>query len=105
MNELSLLMTEIGEPLGAGFMEFPDGPLAQTYCRAYRRYYETKPMAYREGALLFPAGDTNDHDTAIKTCYANQYTVDWKKLETKSPKAAAVGEQSKKQKPPPNLGR
>ncbi|MBQ9115891.1 MAG: hypothetical protein IJY04_02600 [Clostridia bacterium] len=88
MNEIVSHLMEIGEPLAAGFLEFPDGPLAQTYCRAYRRYYESCPLIYREGALLFPAGDTNDVLPAVKTCYARQYVVDWNALEKKSPLAA-----------------
>lgn len=88
MNEIVNLMMEIGEPLAAGFMQYPDGPLPLTYCRAYRRYYENCPIVYRKGALLFPAGDTNDVAPAVKTCYARQFAVDWSALEKKSSRAA-----------------
>ena len=88
MNEIATLMMQIGEPLAAGFMEYPDGPLPQTYCRAYRRYYENCPIVYRSGAPLFPCGDTNDKGLAVSTCYARQYAVNWAELERKSPIAA-----------------
>ncbi len=88
MNEIVTLMMDIGEYLAAGFMEYPNGPLPQTYCRAYRRYYENCPLVYRIGAPLFPCGDTNDKDLAVSTCYARQYAVNWKELEKKSPIAA-----------------
>ena len=81
-------MMEIGEPLAAGFLEYTDGPLPQTYCRAYRRYYENCPIVYRTGAPLFPAGNTNDKNMAVRTCYARQYDVNWDALEKKSPRAA-----------------
>jgi len=87
MTDIVTHMMEIGEPLAAGFLEFPDGPLPLTYCRAYRRYYENRPIVYREGAPLFPAGDTNDSQYAVMTCYARQYVVDWNKLSSKSTRA------------------
>lgn len=81
-------MMEIGEYLAAGFMEYPDGPLPQTYCRAYRRYYENRPIVYCTGAPLFPCGDTNDNGLAVSSCYARQYAVNWNELEKKSTVAA-----------------
>jgi formate C-acetyltransferase len=88
MSEIVRHLMEIGEYLAAGFMEYPDGPLPLTYCRAYRRYYENCPIVYRMGAPLFPCGDTNDKGLAVATCYARQYTVNWNALEKKSPVAA-----------------
>lgn len=97
MNADVKLMNDIGEPYAAGFLEFPDGPLPRTYCRAYRRYLETKPLVYKENAPLFPAGDTRDKDRAVKFCFAQQYEVNWDRLREKSPLAAeAFGEFNKK---------
>lgn len=47
---------DIGEPLAAGLLEYPEGPLELTYCRGYRRYFEHCPIVYQAGAPLFPAG-------------------------------------------------
>lgn len=88
MNDTVSHFFEIGEYLAAGFMEYHNGPLPQTYCRAYRRYYENRPLIYRSGAPLFPCGDTNDKGIAVSTCYARQYSVNWNELERKSPQAA-----------------
>ena len=81
-------MKELGEETAAGLLEYPDGPLPLTYCRAYRRYYETCPLVYKEGALLFPAGCTEDTSHAVCISYAHQYSVNWARLEKKSPEAA-----------------
>ena len=59
MKDIVQHMMEIGEPMAAGFLEYPDGPLPLTYCRAYRRYYENCPIVYRAGAPLFPCGNTS----------------------------------------------
>jgi len=40
-------LLDVGEPFAAGLLEYSDGPLPMTYCRAYRRYYETCPIVYR----------------------------------------------------------
>lgn len=100
MNEKAKYLLELGEPFAAGFLEFADGPLPMTYCRAYRRYYETCPIVYREGAPLFPAGITTfaypvpsraeDPLTSVFPQYAEQYTVNWRRLECKDAKAAAI---------------
>ena len=58
MNDHVQLMYSIGKPMAAGFLEYPDGPLPLTYCRAYRRYYEACPIVYRAGAALYPVGNT-----------------------------------------------
>ena len=60
MKDAVQLMQSIGEPMAAGFLEYPDGPLPLTYCRAYRRYYETCRIIYRAGAPLFPCGLTTE---------------------------------------------
>ena len=106
MNEHVELMMKIGEPMAAGFLEYPDGPLPLTYCRAYRRYYEHCPLVYRAGSPLFPTGnnssncypwlrdleDTKDWETfpSVAPQYANQYAVWWAGLEKKSPRAAEI---------------
>lgn len=94
-------LSDIGEPFAAGLLEFANGPLPMTYCRAYRRYYEICPIVYREGAPLFPAGCTTSAyywDTEKKTKqymsvvphYAHQYSVNWDRLEKTSPRAANI---------------
>ncbi len=101
MNETVQYLLNIGEPFAAGLLEFSDGPLPQTFCRAYRRYYETCPIVYRAGAPLFPAGDTTSpypmpmkngetSPICVYPHYAHQYDVDWKRLEAKDPYAAAL---------------
>lgn len=89
MNNLRTLMQSLGEHLAAGFLEYPEGPLPRTYCRAYRRYYETCPLVWRKDAPLFPAGVTEDTTHAVRVCYAHQYAVDWERLERMSPEAAS----------------
>ncbi len=95
------LLNDIGEPFAAGLLEYANGPLPMTYCRAYRRYYEACPIVYQEGAPLFPVGCTTSAwhwDAKTKTeqfmCvipnYALQYSVHWDKLEQKSPRAAEI---------------
>jgi len=100
MKDIVQHMMEIGEPMAAGFLEYPDGPLPLTYCRAYRRYYENCPIVYRAGAPLFPCGNTSkeaypwlytDFDPqrpCVAPQYAQQYAVHWENLEKKSPRAA-----------------
>ena len=101
MNSKSQYLLQIGEPVAAGFLEYPEGPLPMTYCRGYRRYYETCPIVYRAGEPLFPAGNTSDPypfaDSAgnvqpicVYPQYAHQYMVDWDRLEAKDAKAASV---------------
>ena len=98
MNPNAQYFLEIGEPFASGLLEFPEGPLPQTYCRAYRRYYETRPIVYRPGAPLFPAGVTIgmyiDEKTGSKVCvtpqYAKQYEIHWEELEKKSLRAAEI---------------
>ena len=58
MTDAVQLMLSIREPMAAGFLEYPEGPLPLTYCRAYRRYYENCRLVYRAGAPLFPCGNT-----------------------------------------------
>lgn len=94
-------LLSVGEPVAAGFLEYPEGPLPRTYCRAYRRFYETCPIVYKAGAPLFPAGNTvepypyaNAAGETQTICvfpqYAHQYSVDWEGLEAKDPKAASI---------------
>ena len=104
MNNAVQLLFDIGEPFAAGLLEYANGPLPQTYCRAYRRYYEVCPLVYRSGALLFPAGCTEpafdwdpDHadryakqPMSVVPTYARQYDIHWDKLEKKSPRAAEI---------------
>lgn len=101
MNESVQLMLTIKEPMAAGFLEYPEGPLPLTYCRAYRRYYENCRLVYRAGAPLFPCGNTTvgaywdrTDDGIDEPCvapqYAHQYNVWWEKLEEKSPRAAEI---------------
>ncbi|MBQ9785453.1 MAG: hypothetical protein IJW29_08120 [Clostridia bacterium] len=101
MNRVQLMM-DIGEPMAAGFLEYPDGPLPRTYCRAYRRYYENCRLVYRAGAPLFPCGNTSvgaypwlrtDDGTGepcVAPAYAHSYEVYWGGLEKKSPEAAEI---------------
>ncbi len=88
MERLRQLMLSLGENLAAGFLEYPEGPLPLTYCRAYRRYYETCPLVWKKDAPLFPAGVTEDTTHAVCVCYAHQYRVNWDRLEEMSPEAA-----------------
>ncbi|MBQ9131878.1 MAG: hypothetical protein IJX62_05355, partial [Clostridia bacterium] len=105
MNENSQYLLSVGEPFAAGLLEIPNGSVEEVYCRAYRRYYETCPIVYREGAPLFPCGKTvgsyvpvlptngeqKDPVRAFVTPqYALQYLIRWKELEIKSPRAAEI---------------
>jgi formate C-acetyltransferase len=101
MNENVQYLIQVGEPFAAGLLEYPEGPLPMTYCRAYRRYYETCPIVYRSGAPLFPAGvtttpyqtfmaDGTETRTSIYPHYAHQYWVNWPHLEQKDAHAAAI---------------
>lgn len=101
MTDAVQLMLSIREPMAAGFLEYPEGPLPLTYCRAYRRYYENCRLVYRAGAPLFPCGNTTvgaywdrTDDGIDEPCvspqYAHQYNVWWEKLEEKSPSAAEI---------------
>lgn len=101
MNENVQYMQSVGEPFAAGLLEFAEGPLPMTFCRAYRRYYETCPIVYRAGAPLFPAGvtthpyrtvmaDGTETKTAIYPHYAHQYWANWPLLEQKDARAAAI---------------
>ena len=101
MNSNSRYLLKIGEPVAAGFLEYADGPLPMTYCRAYRRYFETCPIVYQAGAPLFPAGNTVDpypyadeagqeNPICVYPQYAHQYSVDWDRLEAKDQKAASI---------------
>ena len=101
MNETVQYLLNVGEPFAAGLLEFPEGPLPVTYCRAYRRYYETCPIVYRAGAPLFPAGHIAEaynipmpngetSRTAVYPHYAHQYMVNWKRLEAKDTRAAEI---------------
>ena len=95
------LLKELGEPMAAGLLEYAEGPLAKTYCRGYRRYYETCAIVYEAGAPLFPAGVTERDYTAknargetvpmaVFPHYAHQVEYDWGHLEEKSPEAAKI---------------
>ncbi len=100
MQDIVSHLLEIGEPMAAGFLEYPDGPLPLTYCRAYRRYYENCAIVYRAGAPLFPCGNTSKgaypwmrteldcDEPCVAPQYAHQYAVQWEFLEKKSPRAA-----------------
>jgi len=102
MNANAQYLLEIGEPFASGLLELPEGSLAEIYCRAYRRYYETCPIYYRAGAPLFPVGLTTDsyeYPSALEgingqVCvipqYAHQYAVNWDALRQKSPRAEAI---------------
>ena len=103
MNEQVKLMLSVGEPMAAGFLEYPDGSLPRTYCRAYRRYYENCRLVYRAGSPLFPTGntsvgtyprsrtlDTLSQNPCVAPHYAHQYAVYGEGLEHKSPEAADV---------------
>ena len=94
-------LLDVGEPFAAGLLEYSDGPLPMTYCRAYRRYYETCPIVYRAGAPLFPAGitthpyatvmaDGTETKTYVYPHYAHQYWVNWPCLEQKDAHAADI---------------
>ena len=53
MNEKAQYLLAVGEPFAAGLLELAESDsLPEIYCRAYRRYYETCPIYYREGAPL-----------------------------------------------------
>ena len=101
MNDPIRLLLSVGEPMAAGFFEYPDGPVERTYCRAYRRYYENCKIIYKEGSPLFPTGntslgaypwnrtlDTLDDEFCVAPQYAHQAAVYWEGLEKKSPEAA-----------------
>ena len=101
MNDLVQYMRNIGEPFAAGLLEYAEGPLPQTYCRAYRRHYEICPIVYRAGAPLFPAGQTAGsyqvplpNGEMSRLCvhphYAHQYWVNWPKLEEKDARGAEI---------------
>lgn len=101
MNEHVQYLLNIGEPFAAGLLEYAEGPLPMTYCRAYRRYYETCPIVYRAGAPLFPAGitthpyvtvmaDGTETKTYVYPHYAHQYWINWPGLEQKDAHAAAI---------------
>ncbi len=96
MNETVKYLFDIGEPFAAGLLEYPNGPLPMTYCRGYRRYYETCPLVYCAGAPVFPVGVTSGEisqgrDPSSLLCvfphYAHQYQVYWEELKSKSPRA------------------
>ena len=102
MNERAQLMMDIGEPMAAGFLEYPEGSLPRTYCRAYRRYYECCRLVYRAGSPLFPTGNTSvgtyswlrtddgTEEPCVAPGYAHPYVVYWEGLEKKSPRAADI---------------
>ena len=101
MNNDAQYLWNLGETFAAGMLEFSHGPLPKTYCRAYRRYYETFPIVYKSGALLFPSGFTTgsyifkcddgiDREAFVYPQYALQYEINWKRLEQKDAKAAAI---------------
>ena len=108
MNERSEYMMKIGEPLAAGLLEYEDGPISLAYCRAYRRYYESRPLIYSSGAPLFPVGLTTDYPytlpnseggeerVAVIPHYAHQYEVDWKVLREKGERAVAIVQEMQK---------
>ena len=80
---------DIGEPLAAGLLEYPEGPLELTYCRGYRRYFEHCPIVYQAGAPLFPAGLSPVTSTmAVFPSYAHPFMIRWERLERKSTQAA-----------------
>ena len=101
MQDKIQLMQRIGEPVAAGLLEYAEGPLAKTYCRGYRRYYETCAIVYEAGAPLFPTGVTDGRYTAKNAMgetvpmtvfphYAHQVEYRWEDLEEKSPDAARI---------------
>lgn len=105
MNANAQYLLDIGEPFASGLLELADsGSLAEIYCRAYRRYYETCPIKYRAGAPLFPAGvttrpyeypataplETPIHRTCVFPHYAYQYMVDWNTLKLKSARGEEI---------------
>ena len=91
MNDTIQHLFDIGEPLAAGLLEYPEGSVELTYCRGYRRYLEHCPIVYREGAPLFPSGHSPVIGTmAVYPCHAHPFMVDWNRLEQKSTRAAEI---------------
>lgn len=97
------LLQSINEPFAAGLLEYADGPLEFTYCRGYRRYFESCPIVYKKGAPLFPAGITTGgysweqtqadrikNQLSVFPDYAHQYMINWEILESKSKKACDI---------------
>ena len=91
MNQTAALFFQIGEPLAAGLFEEPDASTAKKFCRAYRRYFENCPVpVYDHGKPLFPACEMDRSALAVTPEYGMQYGVNFRKLEAKSPEAAAI---------------
>lgn len=108
MNEKAQYLLAVGEPFAAGLLELAESDsLPEIYCRAYRRYYETCPIHYSEGAPLFPVGYTVGayaypaplldegvtHTTCVIPSYAHQYTANLVRLRQKDRRAAEIFEE------------
>ncbi len=91
MNETVQLFFDIDEPLAAGLLEYPDGPIELTYCRGYRRYFENVPIVYQANSPLFPSGLSPETDTmSVVPNHARVFWVDWNRLESKDVGAAKI---------------
>jgi len=90
MNDFAQLFFDIDEPFAAGFFEIEGGDIARSFCRAYRRYYESCPIFYNDGAPLYPVGNTTPADFAVRPCYCNQFSFNKGRLAQKSERAAEL---------------
>ena len=91
MNETVQLFFDIDEPLAAGLLEYPDGPIELTYCRGYRRYFENVPIVYESGAPLFPSGLSPVTSTmAVFPNHAHPFIVNGELLKQKSIRASKI---------------
>ena len=91
MNETVQLFFDIDEPLAAGLLEYPDGPIELTYCRGYRRYFEHVPIVYESGAPLFPSGFSPVTSTmAVYPNHAHPFIVNGELLKQKSMLASKI---------------
>ena len=91
MNETVQHLFDIGEPLAAGLLEYPNGPLELTYCRGYRRFFENCTIVYRKGAPLFPTGEyMSASNMAVYPIHSHPFWIEWDHLEKKSSCAVEI---------------
>jgi len=91
MNGIAALFYRIGEPYAAGLFEEPEKGYFYRHAIANARFLEAlRPASFAEGEQLYPSGRKYFcSGCAVVPNFAQTYTVDWKKLEEKSPEAAA----------------
>ncbi len=91
MNATAKLFYDLGEPYAAGLFEEPDKGYFYRHALGYARYYEALAPTPYDGESLYPCDRKFfENAPAMMPQYAHTYSVDWTRLENKSPEAARI---------------